>query len=109
MGARTRRRWLDGSAAANDQYRAFFGRRDQGRLENGIWRRDFGNGGVAREREAAECGPDRGGTRQCARPEDCRRHSIIEWMAKIISKQCRILHRAHLRSYGGSKSDPCLL
>src|SRR6266705_5429846 len=42
MGIRTRRRWIDGSAAATDQQCAFFGRRDEGRLENGIWRRGFG-------------------------------------------------------------------
>src|SRR5881398_3205745 len=107
MGIRTRRYWIDGSAAATDQQCAFVGRRDEGRLESGIWRRDFGNGGVAGERETAECRPYRGGTRQCARPEDRRRHSVVERLAKIVAKQCRILQRADLRNSGGSKPDPC--
>src|SRR6478609_4597766 len=98
MGPRTRWGRLDGGAAATDQQCAFFGRRDEGRLESGIWRRNFANGRVAGEREAAEWHPHRGRARQWARPEDCWRDSIVEWMAKIVAKQCGILHRANHRS-----------
>src|SRR5204863_7840994 len=100
MGIRTRRCWIDGSAAAIDQQCAFFGRRDEGRLESGIWRRDFGNGCVAGKREIAECRPYRGGTRQCALTEDRRRYSVVERLAKIVAKQCRILQRTEPRIPG---------
>src|SRR5204862_4552913 len=109
MGIRTRRCWIDGSAAAADQQCAFVGRRDEGRLESGIWRRDFGNGGVAGERETAECRSYRGGTRQCARPEDRRRHSVVERMAKIVAKQCRIYSRADLRGLATISPTLCRL